>query len=101
MKGCGEENDNPPETELILQKKIHHVEKYKIRETIRLYKINFLIELPGQKGGIFLDLRNLRRFLLEKKELSKNKNCLHLFSHTGLTSICMEVAGAEIGRAHV
>ncbi|WP_061249317.1 class I SAM-dependent rRNA methyltransferase [Leptospira alstonii] len=68
---------------------------FPIRETIQLYDIRFPVELPGQKGGIFLDLRNLRRFLLEKKELSKDKNCLHLFSHTGLTSICMEVAGAE------
>ncbi|EKP06801.1 hypothetical protein LEP1GSC049_3202 [Leptospira kirschneri serovar Cynopteri str. 3522 CT] len=87
-------NFTKEKTKHSVQKKIHHVEKYKIRETIRLYKINFPIELPGQKGGIFLDLRNLRKFLLEKKELSKNKNCLHLFSHTGLTSICMEVAGA-------
>ncbi|WP_198288109.1 class I SAM-dependent rRNA methyltransferase [Leptospira weilii] len=70
-------------------------EPLRIRETIQLYGIRFPVELPGQKGGIFLDLRNLRRFLLEKKELSKDKNCLHLFSHTGLTSICMEVAGAN------
>lgn len=69
-------------------------EPLKIRETIQLYDIRFPVELPGQKGGIFLDLRNLRRFLLEKKELSQDKNCLHLFSHTGLTSICMDVAGA-------
>ncbi|WP_174232284.1 class I SAM-dependent rRNA methyltransferase [Leptospira mayottensis] len=69
-------------------------EPFRIRETIQLYGIQFPVELPGQKGGVFLDLRNLRRFLLEKKELSKDKNCLHLFSHTGLTSICMEVAGA-------
>ncbi|ALO27256.1 S-adenosylmethionine-dependent methyltransferase domain protein [Leptospira borgpetersenii serovar Javanica str. UI 09931] len=66
----------------------------RIRETIQLYGIRFPVELPGQKGGIFLDLRNLRKFLLENKKLSKDKNCLHLFSHTGLTSICMEVAGA-------
>lgn len=50
-----------------IQKEIYHSDKYKIRETIRLYEVNFPIELPGQKGGIFLDLRNLRRFLLEKK----------------------------------
>ncbi|TGM01017.1 SAM-dependent methyltransferase [Leptospira barantonii] len=67
----------------------------KIRETIRLGKIRFPVELPGQKGGIFLDLRNLRRFLLEKKELSAGRDCLHLFSHTGLTSICMDEAGAS------
>ncbi|RHX94725.1 SAM-dependent methyltransferase [Leptospira yasudae] len=66
----------------------------RIRETIRLRDVSFPVELPGQKGGIFLDLRNLRRYLLEKKELSRDQNCLHLFSHTGLTSICMDVAGA-------
>lgn len=67
---------------------------FKIRETIRLANVRFPVELPGQKGGIFLDLRNLRRFLLEKKELSAGRDCLHLFSHTGLTSICMDAAGA-------
>ncbi|MCG6167397.1 class I SAM-dependent methyltransferase [Leptospira sp. FAT1] len=67
----------------------------RIRETIRLKEVSFPVELPGQKGGIFLDLRNLRRYLLEKRELSRGKQCLHLFSHTGLTSICMEVAGAS------
>ncbi|WP_210412864.1 class I SAM-dependent rRNA methyltransferase [Leptospira gomenensis] len=67
----------------------------KIRETIRLYDLRFPVELPGQKGGIFLDLRNLRRFLLENKKLSAGKDCLHLFSHTGLTSICMDRAGAK------
>ncbi|OCC28044.1 Uncharacterized protein GNX_3472 [Leptospira interrogans serovar Canicola] len=88
-------NFTKEKTKHSIQKEIYHSDKYKIRETIRLYEVNFPIELPGQKGGIFLDLRNLRRFLLEKKELSKNKNCLHLFSHTGLTSICMEIAGAS------
>ncbi|MBM2890342.1 class I SAM-dependent methyltransferase [Leptospira interrogans] len=88
-------NFTKEKTKHFIQKEIYHSDKYKIRETIRLYEVNFPIELPGQKGGIFLDLRNLRRFLLEKKELSKNKNCLHLFSHTGLTSICMEIAGAS------
>ncbi|WP_039940338.1 class I SAM-dependent methyltransferase [Leptospira noguchii] len=77
-----------------VHKETSYVEKYKIRETIQLYDVNFPIELPGQKGGIFLDLRNLRRFLIEKKELSKDKNCIHLFSHTGLTSICLDIAGA-------
>ncbi|TGL68416.1 SAM-dependent methyltransferase [Leptospira kmetyi] len=67
----------------------------RIRETIRLGDLRFPVELPGQKGGIFLDLRNLRRFLLEKKELSAGRDCLHLFSHTGLTSICMDAAGAR------
>ncbi|AOP33481.1 SAM-dependent methyltransferase [Leptospira tipperaryensis] len=66
-----------------------------IRETITLQNVKFPVELPGQKGGIFLDLRNLRRFLLDKKEISKGKDCLHLFSHTGLTSICMDSAGAR------
>lgn len=65
-----------------------------IRETVFLQKVKFPIELPGQKGGIFLDLRNLRKFILKRTDLSKNKNCLHLFSHTGLTSICMDTAGA-------
>ncbi|WP_176087476.1 class I SAM-dependent rRNA methyltransferase [Leptospira alexanderi] len=80
--------------EFVKRKDKSEKEPLRIRETIQLYGIQFPVELPGQKGGIFLDLRNLRRFLLEKKELSKDKNCLHLFSHTGLTSICMEVAGA-------
>lgn len=80
--------------EFVKRKDKSETEAPRIRETIRLYDIDFPIELPGQKGGIFLDLRNLRGFLLEKKELSKDKHCLHLFSHTGLTSICMEVAGA-------
>ncbi|WP_082285522.1 class I SAM-dependent rRNA methyltransferase [Leptospira noguchii] len=87
-------NFTKEKTKHSVQKEISYVEKYKIRETIQLYDVNFPIELPGQKGGIFLDLRNLRRFLLEKKELSKDKNCIHLFSHTGLTSICLEIAGA-------
>ncbi|MDV6234673.1 class I SAM-dependent methyltransferase [Leptospira ellisii] len=67
----------------------------KIRETVRWNDVHFPVELPGQKGGIFLDLRNLRKFLLENKKLSAGKDCLHLFSHTGLTSICMDRAGAK------
>ncbi|PJZ51382.1 class I SAM-dependent rRNA methyltransferase [Leptospira adleri] len=66
-----------------------------VRETVTLQNVKFPVELPGQKGGIFLDLRNRRKFLLERKEISKGKDCLHLFSHTGLTSICMDAAGAR------
>ncbi|TGK05629.1 class I SAM-dependent rRNA methyltransferase [Leptospira langatensis] len=64
-------------------------------EEIFLETVKWKTTLPGQKGGFFLDVRNLRSYLLEKRELAKDKECLHLFCHTGLTSACLEEAGAR------
>ncbi|TGK19353.1 class I SAM-dependent rRNA methyltransferase [Leptospira fluminis] len=65
-----------------------------IREAVRLKDLRFAAKIPGQKGSFFLDVRNLRSYLLENESLSRNKHCLHLFCHTGFTSLCMEQAGA-------
>ncbi|MEI1280223.1 class I SAM-dependent methyltransferase [Leptospira venezuelensis] len=64
-------------------------------EKIFLNQIQWKTKIPGQKGGFFLDVRNLRQYILEKPEIAQNKDCLHLFSHTGLTSVCLEEAGAK------
>ncbi|PJZ69232.1 SAM-dependent methyltransferase [Leptospira perolatii] len=66
-----------------------------IEEEIELRKIPFRVKLPGQKGGLFLDVRNLRSEFLNRPELVKDKQCAHLFCHTGFTSICMGEAGAK------
>lgn len=64
-------------------------------EKIFMKNLEFKAKIPGQKGGLFLDVRNLRMTLLERKELAQDRNCLHLFCHTGLTSLCMQAAGAQ------
>ncbi|PKA16831.1 class I SAM-dependent rRNA methyltransferase [Leptospira haakeii] len=64
-------------------------------EKIFLNQVQWKTKIPGQKGGFFLDVRNLRQYILEKPELALNRECLHLFSHTGLTSVCLEEAGAK------
>ncbi|TGM10791.1 class I SAM-dependent rRNA methyltransferase [Leptospira selangorensis] len=64
-------------------------------EGIFLNQVQWKTKIPGQKGGFFLDVRNLRQYILEKPELARDKDCLHLFSHTGLTSVCLEEAGAK------
>ncbi|EQA36538.1 S-adenosylmethionine-dependent methyltransferase [Leptospira inadai serovar Lyme str. 10] len=64
-------------------------------EKITIKDLTFKVKIPGQKGGLFLDVRNLRIALLEKKELAQDRNCLHLFCHTGLTSLCMQSGGAR------
>nr|WP_269571735.1 class I SAM-dependent methyltransferase [Leptospira fainei] len=64
-------------------------------EKIRMKDLEFKVKIPGQKGGLFLDVRNLRIALLEKKEMAKDRKCLHLFCHTGLTSLCMQASGAQ------
>lgn len=64
-------------------------------EKIFVNQVQWKTKIPGQKGGFFLDVRNLRRYILEKPELVRDRDCLHLFSHTGLTSVCLEEAGAN------
>ncbi len=64
-------------------------------EEIRLKDVSWATQLPGQKGGFFLDVRNLRLHILEHPLIAKDKDCLHLFCHTGLTSACLEKAGAN------
>nr|WP_040508070.1 class I SAM-dependent methyltransferase [Leptospira wolffii] len=64
-------------------------------EKIRLLGLEWKTRLPGQKGGFFLDVRNLRRYILENPKLFENRECLHLFSHTGLTSVCLEYSKAK------
>lgn len=64
-------------------------------ENIRLLGLDWETRLPGQKGGFFLDVRNLRKYILENPSVLKDKDCLHLFSHTGLTSACLEFSGAK------
>ncbi len=48
-----------------------------------------------QKGGIFNDLRNLKRYILENRENFLNHEVLNLFSNTGTLSVCLEKAGAK------
>ncbi|TGL64330.1 class I SAM-dependent rRNA methyltransferase [Leptospira sarikeiensis] len=64
-------------------------------ENIFLDRVRWKTQIPGQKGGFFLDVRNLRLHILKKNELAGGRDCLHLFSHTGLTSVCIEAAGAK------
>ena len=50
--------------------------------------------LSGQKGGTFLDLRNLRKWITLRKDLG-GKRVLNLFSYTGTLALAAEVAGAR------
>ncbi|MEI7012621.1 class I SAM-dependent rRNA methyltransferase [Leptospira licerasiae] len=70
-------------------------EEVPYEEKIFLDQVQWKTKIPGQKGGFFLDVRNLRQYILEKPEIARDRDCLHLFSHTGLTSVCLEVAGAK------
>lgn len=58
--------------------------------------INYLIDPLGQKTGMYNDIRNLRDYVLTKKEFFSNKKILNLFSSNGLLSICLEQAGSEL-----
>ncbi|MCB1193695.1 MAG: class I SAM-dependent rRNA methyltransferase [Leptospiraceae bacterium] len=62
---------------------------------INFKKITYTINTLSQKGGIYNDIRNLRRYILENSEVFKNRNVLNLFSNNGLLSKCLEVAGAK------
>lgn len=48
----------------------------------------------GQKGGAFLDLRNLRKWLLLRRDL-RGARVLNLFSYTGTLGLVCETAGAS------
>lgn len=48
----------------------------------------------GQKGGTFLDLRNLRKWLTLRKDLHQ-KRVLNLFSYTGTLGLACEKVGAK------
>ncbi|MBI1859692.1 MAG: class I SAM-dependent rRNA methyltransferase [Deltaproteobacteria bacterium] len=50
--------------------------------------------LSGQKGGAFLDLRNLRKWISLRKDLG-GKRVLNLFSYTGTLGLAAETAGAR------
>lgn len=62
---------------------------------IHFRNIPFWIRIEDQKGGGFNDVRSIRRNILEHPEYFKNQTALHLFCHNGLSSICMEKAGAH------
>lgn len=57
--------------------------------------ISYKIDILGQKGGIYNDIRNLRKFIFDNQNLFKDKNILNLFSNNGLLSQCIENAGAK------
>jgi 23S rRNA (cytosine1962-C5)-methyltransferase len=54
------------------------------------FKVNIL---EGQKSGLFLDLRGLRKYLSQLD--LKNKKVLNLFSYTRTLGLACEVAGAK------
>ncbi|MCB1160547.1 MAG: hypothetical protein KDK45_23810, partial [Leptospiraceae bacterium] len=58
-------------------------------------KLNYRIRPFSGKGGIYNDIRNLRRYLSLHIELIKNKHILNLFSNNGLLSIYLEKLGAS------
>ncbi|MBK8394116.1 MAG: class I SAM-dependent methyltransferase [Leptospiraceae bacterium] len=62
---------------------------------IDFQNIKYIIDPYGQKSGMYNDIRNLRNYILEKKEKFSNQNILNLFSSNGLLSVCLEEAGAK------
>jgi 23S rRNA G2069 N7-methylase RlmK/C1962 C5-methylase RlmI len=79
------------------EKLINRVLRGKIEDNIKIlvHKISYTIAPLLQKSGVYNDIRNLRNFFLENKELVKNKSALNLFSNNGLLSIVLEMAGAN------
>lgn len=63
---------------------------------IQYKSISFELDPTGQKGGIYNDIRNLRRFIFDNNHLIKSTEVLNLFSSNGLLSICLEKAGASL-----
>ncbi len=63
---------------------------------INYHGIDYLIDPFGQKSGMYNDIRNLRDYVLNKKEFFLEKKVLNLFSSNGLLSICLEKADAKL-----
>ncbi len=63
--------------------------------TVKEGKFEFKVPIiSGQKGGMFLDLRHLRKWLALRKDLA-GKRVLNLFSYTGTLGLACESAGAS------
>ncbi|MCE9501803.1 MAG: class I SAM-dependent methyltransferase [Leptospira sp.] len=67
----------------------------KTEKIIQFRKIQYKIDITGQKSGIYNDIRNLRNFVLDHPENFSGKKVLNLFSNNGLLSVCLEKAGAD------
>lgn len=65
------------------------------RAQINFRKIPYFIDPFGQKSGMYNDIRNLRNYILDKKEYFTDKKILNLFSSNGLLSVCLEKSGAK------